>query len=79
MFDPQLYRTKAEVEEWKKRDPITRFTAWLQGTGAVHEGDLAAIESATATEITVGVAFAVAGTWEPAETLTKDVYAEVAP
>jgi pyruvate dehydrogenase E1 component alpha subunit len=79
MFDPQLYRTKAEVEEWKKRDPITRFTAWLQGTGAVHEGDLAAIESATATEITDAVAFAEAGTWEPAEILTKDVYAEVAP
>ena len=22
MYDPELYRTKAEVEEWSKRDPI---------------------------------------------------------
>ena len=22
MYDPELYRDKAEVEEWKKRDPI---------------------------------------------------------
>ena len=22
MFDPELYRDKAEVEEWRKRDPI---------------------------------------------------------
>ena len=24
MYDPDLYRDKAEVEEWKKRDPIDR-------------------------------------------------------
>ena len=25
MYDPELYRDKAEVEEWKKRDPIATF------------------------------------------------------
>ena len=25
MYDPQLYRDKREVEEWKKRDPIATF------------------------------------------------------
>jgi pyruvate dehydrogenase E1 component alpha subunit len=25
MYDPELYRDKQEVEEWKKRDPITTF------------------------------------------------------
>jgi pyruvate dehydrogenase E1 component alpha subunit len=78
MFDPQLYRTKSEVEEWKKRDPILRFTAWLRDTGAVHQGELDAIESEIATEIAEAVAFAEAGSWEPAEDLTRDVYAETA-
>jgi pyruvate dehydrogenase E1 component alpha subunit len=79
MFDPQLYRTKAEVEEWKKRDPIARFADWLQGTGAAHARDLSEIESEVAAEIAEAVAFAEAGTWEPVENLTRDVYAEKAP
>lgn len=27
--DPSVYRSKAEVEMWRKRDPITRFTSYL--------------------------------------------------
>jgi pyruvate dehydrogenase E1 component alpha subunit len=30
MFDAELYRNKAEVEEWRKRDPITNFLHLLQ-------------------------------------------------
>ena len=26
MFDPELYRDKAEIDEWRKRDPIPAFT-----------------------------------------------------
>src|SRR5690348_6162233 len=33
MFDPQLYRDKQEVEEWKKRDPILLFQARLLELG----------------------------------------------
>ncbi len=29
--DPKRYRTDAEVELWKKRDPIARFEAYLKG------------------------------------------------
>ena len=31
MFDAELYRTKAEVEQWKPRCPILTFTNRLQG------------------------------------------------
>ena len=41
MFDPQLYRDKAEVEDWKKRDPIARLIGWMRETGALHDTDLA--------------------------------------
>lgn len=75
MFDPQLYRSKEEVEEWKKRDPIKRLVDWMRAADMVHESDLAAIEAEIKGEIDDAVAFAEAGTWEPIEDLTRDVYA----
>jgi len=78
MFDPQLYRTKAEVEEWKKRDPIPRLSGWMDSTGLLRPGDLASIEQSVEAEISDAVAFAEVGRWEPVEQLTKDVYAESA-
>jgi pyruvate dehydrogenase E1 component alpha subunit len=79
MFDPELYRTKAEVEEWKTRGPIMRFSAWLKETGLLHDADFAAIEAEADREVAAAVAFAEAGTWEPVDDLTKFVYAERAP
>jgi len=75
MFDPQLYRDKAEVEEWKHRDPIDRFASWMRETGVLHDGDVAAIEAQVASEIEHSVAFAESSHWEPAAELTRDVYA----
>jgi pyruvate dehydrogenase E1 component alpha subunit len=75
MFDPQLYRDKAEVEEWKHRDPIDRLAQWMRETGVLHDRDLAAIEAQVAAEIEHSVAFAASGYWEPAAELTRDVYA----
>jgi pyruvate dehydrogenase E1 component subunit alpha len=76
MFDPQLYRDKQEVEEWKQRDPITNFQARLQAQGLVNDEDMKRIEDEIAAEITKAVEFAEAGTWEPIEDLTKFVYSE---
>jgi len=76
MFDPQLYREKAEVEDWKTHDPIDRFMDWLRQTHNVHDADIAAIEQATTAEIEQAVAFAEAGQWEPEDMLTTEVYAE---
>jgi pyruvate dehydrogenase E1 component alpha subunit len=76
MFDPQLYRDKAEIEEWKKRDPIERFSAWLRQTGVLHEPDVDATEAEAAREIERSVDFAERGSWEPVEALTRDVYDE---
>ncbi len=78
-FDPELYRPKSEVEEWKKHGPIERFGAWLAENAILHPSDIEAIEREVAAEIDAAVAFAEAGTWEPVETLTRGVYAEVAP
>jgi pyruvate dehydrogenase E1 component alpha subunit len=76
MYDPQLYRTKEEVEEWKKRDPLTNFQTRLQEQGLLTDEDLKRIEGEVAAEVARAVEFAEAGTWEPTEDLTKYVYSE---
>jgi TPP-dependent pyruvate/acetoin dehydrogenase alpha subunit len=79
MADPDLYRTKAEIEEWKKRDPIATFEERLREWGMLTDADLASIESGVAAEIDEAVAFAEAGPWEMVEDLTKDVYTSYKP
>lgn len=74
MFDPELYRSKAEVEEWKKRDPIPRFAGWLQDASLLHEEDVAAVEKDVARMIEEAVAFAEGAPWEPVEDLLRDVH-----
>jgi pyruvate dehydrogenase E1 component alpha subunit len=73
MYDPDLYRSKAEIEEWKKRDPIPFLEAWMRNTGALHADDLPRIEAEIAAEIDDAVTFAEAGHWEPVEDLCRDV------
>ncbi len=75
MFDPELYRDKVEVAEWRRRCPIDRFVRTASERQWVDEAGVAAIEREVAAEIDEAVAFAHAGTWEPIEDLERDVYA----
>jgi len=75
MFDPELYRDKAEVAEWRRRCPIDRFVRTASERQWMDEAGVAAIEREVAAEIDAAVAFAQAGTWEPVEELERDVYA----
>jgi len=76
MYDPQLYRAKQEVEQWKMRDPIVTFETLLRELALLSDGDLAAIEDDVAAEILKAVEFAEAGTLEPVEDLTRFAYSE---
>lgn len=73
MFDPELYRDKAEVAMWKERDPIPAFTARCSSEGTLSAEDVAAIEKTVAAELDEAVAYAEAGTLESVQTLTRDV------
>jgi pyruvate dehydrogenase E1 component alpha subunit len=79
MFDPQLYRSHAEVDEWKKRDPIPRLIAWMRSANMLHPGELEALETKVAAEVDACVAFAEAAAWEAVEDLARHVYAEQTP
>jgi TPP-dependent pyruvate/acetoin dehydrogenase alpha subunit len=76
MFDPQLYRDRAEIEDWKHRDPIDRLVSWMRETGTLHDIDVTAIEAQVDAEITQAVNFAESGHWEPIAELAHNVYAE---
>jgi pyruvate dehydrogenase E1 component alpha subunit len=76
MFDPELYREKQEIEEWKKRDPIVTFTNFVKTQELVGAEDLSRFEKEIAEEIAKSVAFADAGKWEAIEELTRFVYSE---
>jgi pyruvate dehydrogenase E1 component alpha subunit len=78
MYDPDLYRTREEIERWKTRDPIALFTAALREQGALADADLAALEAAVGADVAAAVAEAEAGAWEPVEDLLKDVHTPVA-
>jgi TPP-dependent pyruvate/acetoin dehydrogenase alpha subunit len=76
MFDAELYRKKAEVEEAKKRDPILLFTQYLREQKVMEDADLAEIEKDVAAVVQHAVDFAEASPWEPVEELTRFLYSE---
>ncbi len=76
MYDPELYRSKAEVEEWKKRDPISNLVSVLKQQDAFSDADLEEIERDVAKELEDAVAHAEAGTWEPLAELERFVYSD---
>jgi pyruvate dehydrogenase E1 component alpha subunit len=78
MADPDLYRTKEEIEQWKTRDPILLFVERLKAAELLDDVELDQLEGAVAAELDEAVGFAEEGLWEPAENLTSDVYAEPA-
>jgi pyruvate dehydrogenase E1 component alpha subunit len=53
--DPKRYRTDAEVEAWRQKDPIARFQNYLRAKGLLTEDGLKVEEEAVAAEIQTAV------------------------
>ena len=73
--DPLNYRDTAEVEEWRRRDPIDRFAQDLVSHGVFDAGRIEALGGEVAREIEAAVAFAESSPEPDVATLTEDVYA----
>ena len=72
--DPQVYRTKASVEELRQtRDPIARLEGELIAAGLL--GDRAALLAQVEAEVAQAVLFAEASPYPADEALSQDVYA----
>lgn len=76
MQDPQYYRSKEEIEDYRKRDPITLFQARLLDEGAVTEVDLRRIDEAVHAEIDAAVQFAEESPPPDVSTLLDHLYAD---
>ena len=74
MFDAELYRDKEEVQESKKRDPLTVLQNTLQEMNLWSKINLQKVEKEITSTIYEVVEFAENGTLEPLEDLEKFVY-----
>jgi pyruvate dehydrogenase E1 component alpha subunit len=70
------YRTKEEVEEQRKRDPIAVWSRHLQDTSVMDEDAIKALDAEVASEVEDAYRFAEAAADPPPEDLYTDVYAE---
>jgi pyruvate dehydrogenase E1 component alpha subunit len=75
MYDAELYRSKEEVDERKKLDPIEELKKRALQAGLITEADIEAMEKDVAKEIDEAVEFAERGEWESIEDLTRHTYA----
>jgi 2-oxoisovalerate dehydrogenase E1 component len=70
------YRTREEVEGWKRQDPIQRLRAALLSEGTASEADLQAADAELKTEIDDALKFAESSPWPDAATAATHVYHE---
>lgn len=76
LYDPGRYRDKAEVAQWKKRDPIESLLSRMRGDDELSDADLEAIEVEISAGLEASVAAAKSAPAEPVEDLTRFVYSE---
>ncbi len=72
--DPQTYRSKEEVEEWKKRCPIARMRAQLITDSVCTEKELAMIEENTHVLIEQAAEFALASPVPDIKSVLENVF-----
>jgi pyruvate dehydrogenase E1 component alpha subunit len=72
--DPQKYRTKDEVEEYKNQDPITKVTKTILDNAFATEADLKAIDDKITLIVDASVKFAEESPWPDDSEVYKDVY-----
>jgi pyruvate dehydrogenase E1 component alpha subunit len=75
MYDPELYRSKEEVAEWRKRDPINILLERMVADGDADENTLETITAQVDADVERAVEFADASPLEDVADLLRDVYA----
>ena len=76
MSDPQKYRTKEELEEYKTKDPIEHVLKMLTTEYKVSEQDIETINERVKAQVDECVQFAEESPWPSDDELLKDVYTQ---
>jgi pyruvate dehydrogenase E1 component alpha subunit len=79
MYDPELYREKAEVAEWRLHDPIQMLFDRMVAAGQIDADGLVVIEREVDAEIDDAVAFAEASPLEDVSDLLRHTYGVEVP
>lgn len=74
MSDPQKYRTKEEVAEWKMRDPIELTRHRILTNEVATEAELEAIDEKVKDQVAEAVKFAEESPFPDASEAFKDIY-----
>jgi pyruvate dehydrogenase E1 component alpha subunit len=74
--DPQKYRTKEEVEEYKQRDPIAMVVQTIKENKYATDEELKAIDDRISAVVEESVKFAEESPWPDDSEVLKDVYVD---
>jgi pyruvate dehydrogenase E1 component alpha subunit len=74
MADPEEYRTKEEVEEWRRRDPIETFSKRVIDEGALSEEDVKKLDEEAIEVVDKSVKFADESPFPELDSLYDDIY-----
>ena len=74
--DPGKYRTKEEVDEWKKKDPILKFRKYLVENKLDTDEELDKLEEVSKQKIEASVEFAKNSPEPTIESAFEDIYAD---
>jgi pyruvate dehydrogenase E1 component alpha subunit len=74
MADPEEYRTKEQVAEWRKKDPIQVFAKRLEEEGVLEADEAEKLDKDVVSRVDEAVAFADKAAFPPPESLYDDIY-----
>ncbi len=74
MADPEEYRTKEEVEEWRERDPIRAFADRLVKEDVLSEDDVKKLDERAVEAVDEAVKFADESPFPDLDSLYDDIY-----
>ena len=74
MADPEEYRTKEQVDEWRKKDPLAVFGARLVEAGMMSADERAQLDADAVKRVDEAVAFADASPHPSPNELYDDIY-----
>src|SRR5207247_148706 len=72
--DPEVYRSKDEVEEWRKKDPVTSFRDRLLAEDVISEAEVGEMRERIEQRVVEAVEFADASPEPPLESLYDNLY-----
>jgi hypothetical protein len=77
--DPEVYREREEVEEWRRKDPIETFAGRCVEAGVLGEREVGQVREAADRTVEAAVEFAEASPEPPLDTMYTSLYAQTDP